>query len=194
VAEAREPRPLAGLLDRQLHPWRRSAAFRAPVNRKGHDPPARVLRQARNRLAVDNRHRARSSQACWGRWLVRLRKWTISLREGESIAHIFLYSLCDNIAYGSRGVAVGSSIGHAIGGWFGGGQANVGAQEQADNALDQQQQSMQQPNQQGYARCELVARDLTKCLDENSGSQHQMSICSYYLDQLRACQAAASQY
>ena len=94
----------------------------------------------------------------------------------------------------NSGVAVGSSIGHAIGGWFGGGQANSGMQESADNALQQQQPGMEHMNQQGSARCELVARDFTKCLDENSGSQHQMSICSYYLDQLRACQAAASQY
>jgi len=81
------------------------------------------------------------------------------------------------------GVAVGSSIGHAIGGFFGGGSS---AAEQP-----QQVQAQAQEYTQRTGNCEDQAKMFTKCMDDNSGN---MQICGWYLDQLKACQVAASPY
>ena len=90
------------------------------------------------------------------------------------------------------GVAVGSSIGHAIGGFFGGGSAAPAETQQADHAVGQQDQDgAYQSNSWGARSCDMDAKSFTKCLDENLGN---MQICGWYLDQLKACQAAASQY
>ena len=91
-----------------------------------------------------------------------------------------------------RGVAVGSSIGHAIGGFFGGGSSAPAETQQQSTAVAQPQDGSYQSNSWGAARsCETDAKSFTKCLDENSGN---MQVCGWYLDQLKACQAAASQY
>lgn len=81
------------------------------------------------------------------------------------------------------GVAIGSSVGHAIGGLFSGGSSEPAAPVQA--------QAAPQQNQQQYNNCAGAAQNFTKCLDENGGN---MQICNWYLEQLKACQAAASQY
>ncbi|EGU77104.1 hypothetical protein FOXB_12402 [Fusarium oxysporum f. sp. conglutinans Fo5176] len=47
-----------------------------------------------------------------------------------------------------------------------------------------QEQSWNQNN------CAGVAQNFTKCMDENNGN---MQICNWYLEQLKACQAAAGQ-
>lgn len=39
--------------------------------------------------------------------------------------------------------------------------------------------------------CASNVRDFRNCMDENQGN---MSICGWYLDQLKACQAAAKPY
>ncbi len=83
-----------------------------------------------------------------------------------------------NMVY--SGVAVGSSIGHAIGGFFGGGSSQP-AEASATQAPEMSNSNYQ--NTTGGA-CEESAKAFTRCLDENNGSPHQMSICSYYLDQL----------
>lgn len=89
--------------------------------------------------------------------------------------------LTDN-AY--SGVAVGSSIGHAIGGMFGGGGSSEPAQASP--------QATQQPqNDQWGPNCSLATKSFTNCMDEHQGN---MSICGWYMEQLKACQAAASQY
>jgi hypothetical protein len=54
-----------------------------------------------------------------------------------------------------------------------------------------QAQAAPQQNQQQYNNCAGAAQNFTKCLDENGGN---MQICNWYLEQLKACQAAASQY
>jgi hypothetical protein len=72
------------------------------------------------------------------------------------------------------GVAVGSSIGHAIGGFFGGGSSTSAP-------MDASPQASAAPTPQNF----------TKCMDDNGGN---MQICNWYLEQLKACQAAASQY
>lgn len=81
------------------------------------------------------------------------------------------------------GVAIGSSVGHAIGGLFGGSSAPAEASPQAEQANAQQQQ--------WGNNCAGATQSFTKCLDDNAGN---MQICGWYLDQLKACQAAASQY
>jgi coiled-coil-helix-coiled-coil-helix domain-containing protein 2 len=82
------------------------------------------------------------------------------------------------------GVAVGSTIGHAIGGMFGGG-SSAPAEAAPQQTNTQQQQNYNNNN------CAGATQNFTKCMDDNNGN---MQICGWYLDQLKACQAAASQY
>jgi len=100
--------------------------------------------------------------------------------------------LFGQMASTAAGVAVGSSIGHAIGGFFGGGSTQ--ATENQDSALASQAQEQQYGTDGLNRTCEADARSFTRCLDENKGSDHQMSICGWYLDQLKACQSAANRY
>ncbi|CAK3776848.1 Hypothetical predicted protein [Lecanosticta acicola] len=99
--------------------------------------------------------------------------------------------LFGQMASTAAGVAVGSSIGHAIGGFFGGGSS---APAQAEAApVDQSQygaQAQQQVNQ-APAVCANEVTGFKRCMDDNQGN---LTICGWYLDQLKACQSAASQY
>jgi hypothetical protein len=88
------------------------------------------------------------------------------------------------------GVAVGSSIGHAIGGFFGGGSSAPAEQPQQSYSPQATQHDQQATNQWGN-NCAGATQNFTKCMDENNGN---MQICNWYLEQLKACQAAASQY
>jgi len=88
----------------------------------------------------------------------------------------------------AAGVAVGSSIGHAIGGFFGGGSSQPAEQQQDSVAAQGQEQA--QNNSWGPRSCEVDAKQFTKCLDDHQGN---MQICSWYLEQLKACQSAESQ-
>lgn len=88
----------------------------------------------------------------------------------------------------AAGVAIGSSIGHAVGGLFTGGSSDASAPADQQAAAPPQQQ---QQNQWGNNNCAGATQNFTKCMDEHNGN---MSICNWYLDQLKACQAAASQY
>lgn len=82
-------------------------------------------------------------------------------------------------------MAVGSSIGHAIGGLFTGGG---GSEAPLPQEQPQQQQGM--ANNSNF-NCAGATQSFTKCMDDHNGN---MSICNWYLDQLKACQSAASQY
>ncbi|KAF2089961.1 hypothetical protein K490DRAFT_35263 [Saccharata proteae CBS 121410] len=94
--------------------------------------------------------------------------------------------LFGQMASTAAGVAVGSSIGHAIGGFFGGSSAPAeSAQAAAPATTDNYAQ------QSGTGVCATDIGNFRKCMDENQGS---LTICGWYLDQLKACQAAASQY
>jgi len=85
-------------------------------------------------------------------------------------------------------VAVGSTIGHGLSSMFFGGSSS--AAEQPSNQDLAAQNSQAQMNQMtANGRCDIPARDFTKCLEV---ADYQS--CSYYLEQLKACQAAASQY
>ncbi|KAI2610443.1 hypothetical protein GGR54DRAFT_376051 [Hypoxylon sp. NC1633] len=93
--------------------------------------------------------------------------------------------LFGQMASTAAGVAVGSSIGHAIGGFFGGGSSAPA------EAAPQHVEAQQQQQQQWGNNCQGATQTFTKCMDDNNGN---MQICGWYLEQLKACQAAASQY
>ncbi|KAG9244279.1 hypothetical protein BJ878DRAFT_506977 [Calycina marina] len=100
--------------------------------------------------------------------------------------------LFGQMASTAAGVAVGSSIGHAIGGFFGGGSSLPAEQQPKDNgAVQAQQGQTSESNSWGARDCGVDAKQFTKCLDENQGN---MQICGWYLEQLKACQQAASNY
>ncbi|KAG5996439.1 hypothetical protein E4U43_002851 [Claviceps pusilla] len=92
--------------------------------------------------------------------------------------------LFGQMASTAAGVAIGSSVGHAIGSLFSGGSSEPAPQPVQAQASQPQQQ------QQGN-NCQGVTQQFTKCLDDNGGN---MQVCNWYLEQLKACQAAASQY
>ncbi|PPQ96126.1 hypothetical protein CVT26_004761 [Gymnopilus dilepis] len=77
-------------------------------------------------------------------------------------------------------VAVGSTIGHGLSSMlFGGGSASE-TPAPAQAAPAQQQQGIS---------CEAQAKDFTKCLEKAD-----LPSCTWYLEQLKACQAAAAPY
>ncbi|KAI0035801.1 hypothetical protein K488DRAFT_42463 [Vararia minispora EC-137] len=80
-------------------------------------------------------------------------------------------------------VAVGSTIGHGISSMLFGGSSSAPA-EQAQQAPPAQQQSSF-----SGANCEVQARDFSHCLEKAD-----LQSCTWYLEQLKACQAAAAPY
>lgn len=98
--------------------------------------------------------------------------------------------LFGQMASTAAGVAVGSTIGHTIGGFFGGSSNAPAETQHAENAVASQSNDAGS-NNWGPRSCETDAKSFTKCLDENAGN---MQICGWYLDQLKACQSAASPY
>ncbi|KAF5343440.1 hypothetical protein D9758_011822 [Tetrapyrgos nigripes] len=85
-------------------------------------------------------------------------------------------------------VAVGSTIGHGISHMLFGGGGSSAPADQAQAAPPVQSQA-QQTQWTGNISCEAQAKDFTKCLDKAD-----MQSCTYYLEQLKACQAAAAPY
>ncbi|KAK8846520.1 hypothetical protein IAR55_005606 [Kwoniella newhampshirensis] len=82
------------------------------------------------------------------------------------------------------GAVAGSVVGHGISNMLFGGRSHDAAQAAP---VDQQQQM----NQQVGASCDIQAKDFTKCLEATNGD---MQSCGYYLEALKACQAAARPY
>ncbi|KAJ3567278.1 hypothetical protein NP233_g6471 [Leucocoprinus birnbaumii] len=81
-------------------------------------------------------------------------------------------------------VAVGSTIGHGLSSMlFGGGGQAAPAQEAPAAAPPVQQQ------QASGINCEAQAKEFTKCLEKAD-----LPSCTWYLEQLKACQAAAAPY
>ncbi|KAF8549647.1 hypothetical protein OG21DRAFT_1420979 [Imleria badia] len=78
-------------------------------------------------------------------------------------------------------VAAGSVIGHGVSQMLFGGSNSATTAEPAAPA---QQQSFQ-----SASACDVQAKDFTRCLDKAD-----LPSCSYYLEQLKACQEAARQY
>ncbi|KAI0763440.1 hypothetical protein BD413DRAFT_208423 [Trametes elegans] len=79
-------------------------------------------------------------------------------------------------------VAVGSTIGHGISSMLFGGSQPAQAAPEAPAAPVQQQHA------QGVS-CEVQAKEFTKCLEAAD-----LPSCTWYLEQLKACQAAAAPY
>ena len=72
---------------------------------------------------------------------------------------------------------------------FGGGGSSEAAPQQQQ---DQSPAAAQQQQQQTWGNnCAGATQNFTKCMDEHQGN---MQICNWYLEQLKACQAAASHY
>ncbi|KAL2433827.1 hypothetical protein ABEF95_010839 [Exophiala dermatitidis] len=110
--------------------------------------------------------------------------------------------LFGQMASTAAGVAVGSSIGHAIGGLFSGGSSSAPVEQQQqqqlptdtysrtggamDNALYAQNSSTE-----ASGPCAADIKSFTDCMNQNQGN---MTICGWYLEQLKACQQAARQY
>ena len=86
---------------------------------------------------------------------------------------------------------MGSSIGHAVGGWFSGG-SSAATPEQASQAVAQGDANAVYSSQYQPPRvCENQVTGFRQCMDQNQGD---LNICGWYLEQLKACQQAASQY
>ncbi len=78
-----------------------------------------------------------------------------------------------------------------MGGWFSGGSSAPAAPAdqpvaQADNGAMAMNSQYQPP-----AVCAQDVSNFRSCMDQNQGD---LTICGWYLDQLKACQAAASKY
>ncbi|KAF9954003.1 hypothetical protein BGZ72_004978 [Mortierella alpina] len=102
--------------------------------------------------------------------------------------------LFGQMASTAAGVAVGSTIGHTVGhgitSMFGGGSS---AQPELPEAQPQPQQHAQYTNTALSAAptsCDTDAKAFTKCLEINS---NDVTMCQFYLEQLKACQAFAAQ-
>ncbi|KAJ4473022.1 hypothetical protein J3R30DRAFT_3406809 [Lentinula aciculospora] len=79
-------------------------------------------------------------------------------------------------------VAVGSTIGHGLSSMlFGGSSAPAPTQEAT--------QAPPAPRSQSGLNCEVQAKDFTQCLEKAD-----LPSCTWYLEQLKACQAAAAPY
>ncbi|KAK4102151.1 hypothetical protein N658DRAFT_495507 [Parathielavia hyrcaniae] len=97
--------------------------------------------------------------------------------------------LMGQMASTAAGVAIGSSIGHVVGNGLSslwGGSSSAAEPEPATQAQAAQTNSSSFGN-----NCAGVTEQFTKCMDEQGGN---MSICGWYLEQLKACQAASKQY
>lgn len=94
---------------------------------------------------------------------------------------------------------MGSSIGHAIGGFFGGGssaapveqqQAPTDAYSGTGNAMGNSLYS-QSAAAEASGPCAADIKSFTDCMNQNQGN---MTICGWYMEQLKACQQAARNY
>ncbi|KAK1083519.1 hypothetical protein LTR33_003219 [Friedmanniomyces endolithicus] len=92
------------------------------------------------------------------------------------------------------GTMASTSIGHALGGFFGGSSSQEAAPAADPN------QPLAQSNDGSYAvnsayapsqGCADDVKNFRGCMDENRGD---LTICGWYLDQLKACQGAAARY
>ncbi|KAG6908418.1 hypothetical protein DXG01_004711 [Tephrocybe rancida] len=80
-------------------------------------------------------------------------------------------------------VAVGSTIGHGLSSMLFGGSSSAAPAEAAAPPVQQQQTF------NSGANCEVQAKDFTRCLESAD-----LASCQWYLDSLKACQAAAAPY
>ncbi|CAE7072672.1 unnamed protein product [Rhizoctonia solani] len=93
--------------------------------------------------------------------------------------------LLTQMAATAGSVAVGSTVGHGLSSMLFGGRSEAPVEQQAPP------QQQQYASQSSGISCDVQAKDFTKCLENTGGD---MTACSYYLEQLKACQAAARPY
>ncbi|GAA6002199.1 Mix17p [Rhodotorula paludigena] len=98
--------------------------------------------------------------------------------------------LFGQMASTAAGVAVGSTVGHGLSSMLFGGGGSSHQQEVAAPNQPVEQQTYQQATMGGA--CEVQAKDFVSCL--NATGNDAQNACSYYLEQLKACQAAARPY
>ncbi|KAK4686401.1 hypothetical protein P7C73_g3727, partial [Tremellales sp. Uapishka_1] len=87
------------------------------------------------------------------------------------------------------GAMAGSVIGHGISNMLFGGSNHAAQASEVPPPAEYANQQMQ--GQQMGASCDIQAKDFTKCLEATNGD---MTSCGYYLEALKACQAAARPY
>lgn len=92
----------------------------------------------------------------------------------------------------AAGVAVGSSVGHGISSFLFGGRSAEPAPAPAEQvpapaAPYNDQFALQQQQQNTGINCDVQSKQFIECLEKTN----DMNTCSYYLEQLKACQAAA---
>jgi hypothetical protein len=121
-------------------------------------------------LANPNRQ-AVKVRDCLDRWPALLRK-------------LFQAVLVKKILTMTSGVAIGSTMGHAISGFFGGGGGSSEAVE--SSPVNTSTDNYQQPR-----TCAEQVTSFQSCMNQNAGD---LTICNWYLEQLKSCQSAASQY
>ncbi|KAF7717283.1 Uncharacterized protein PECH_007562 [Penicillium ucsense] len=103
------------------------------------------------------------------------------------------------IASTAAGVAAGHVAATGITNALGWGSSSHAAPTEAQQADPAQNQSMDNGLWQSSASqsafetpaCDTDIRNFRRCMDDNKGD---MTICGWYLDQLKACQAAAKPY
>lgn len=95
--------------------------------------------------------------------------------------------LMAQMASTAAGVAIGSSVGHMVGN----GLSSLWGGSSAPEPTQATQAESAQNNNSWGNNCQGATQQFTKCMDDNSGN---MQICGWYLEQLKACQSAASQY
>lgn len=89
--------------------------------------------------------------------------------------------LMGQMAATAGSVAMGSVLGHGLSSMLFGGSRSAEAVEQpVAQPAPQQQQAMS---------CDFQAKQLTTCLESGD-----VQACAWYIDQFKACQAAAKQY
>ncbi|OAQ86331.1 CHCH domain-containing protein [Purpureocillium lilacinum] len=132
------------------------------------------------RIGIQVRARSATPRSAYG---------AVAKRRKDGLGSMHKYPRKPLTDVSRSGVAIGSSVGHAIGGLFSGGSSEPAPAPQQQAAV--QTQNQQQQQQWGSNNCAGAAQQFTKCLDDNGGN---MQICNWYLEQLKACQAAASQY
>ena len=78
-------------------------------------------------------------------------------------------------------------------GFFGGGSSAPAEAAPTSEPLAQDQNGSYSMNQSYQAPkvCETDVSNFRRCMDDNQGN---LTICGWYLDQLKACQSAAAPY
>jgi hypothetical protein len=174
----------------QAGQWQLQRAHRFPLHNRTQARPAphQLLRIRLRRQLLLHRSSNLRVRVYLVRWLAPLRKSSLSssspLKTVESPpagTEFFFHS----------GVAVGSSIGHAIGGFFSGGSSSAPQETTQQAVANGDAQAAYSSNYNPPRVCENQVFQFRSCMDQNQGD---LNVCGWYLDQLKACQQAASQY